>query len=184
VPCIASRALHDPAHRQLAIGVVGLDPARQCAGDRDCRRPDTAERDRLELARLRLLESCRCYRASAAVEIFYLPGFGVVDQLERITDERPHMRVKRGQGRACGQRGINGRSAGTQHIDARGRGEVMGRGNHSVGSQGDGAAGLFGHGRVWKLWRGGLWYLLARRLATGDDPYWRRDYERTTQPLD
>jgi hypothetical protein len=117
-------------------------PARHGARHRERGRQDAALRHIGEPALGKPVDARAACRTPAAVEIAHALFGGVVDEPEGIAAHARHVRVNDGQHRARGDRGIDGRAAGAQHVDPRRGRQRMRRGDHAVGCEGGRSAGV------------------------------------------
>jgi len=132
---IADRALQAAGERQAAVGGMRLGPARHRAGHGEGAGQHALVRHLAETALGEGGDRAARGRAAAAVDVADSAGLGVVDQPERIAADRRHVRIEHRQHGAGGERGIDRRAAGAQHVDAGRGGERMGRGHQAVRRQ-------------------------------------------------
>ena len=116
-----------------AESVEQLDPGIDRAGDVDCQWP--ALRHRLVAGCADAVDRQGGGGAAAAVEAAKSALGWIPDEGEGVAAEAAGVAVDDGEHRVGGDRGVDGRAAGTKGLDARGRGHWVRRHNHAVGSR-------------------------------------------------
>src|SRR6185503_2655316 len=127
---VMDRVLQAAREGEAAMARMRLAESRHRAGRGERRRRDAAERD-FRLAR-EAIERRRRRRPPAAIQIGNPARRGVVDQPEGVAADAAHVRVKDRKRGGRRNRGIDGRAAGAQRVDA-GRGsQRMGARHHAA----------------------------------------------------
>jgi hypothetical protein len=129
---IADRAVEAALQGQPPVRGVRLGPARHGAGHREGTGQHPAIGHFGKATPSEGIDRAAGRRPAAAVDVAHLFGLRVVDQPERIAADAGHMRIENRQRGAGGERGIDGRAARPQRVDAGGAGQRMRRGHHAV----------------------------------------------------
>ena len=80
---------------------------------------------------------------AAAIDVAHGLGLGVVDPPEGVAADARHVRIKNRERGAGGNRGIDRRSTGPQHVDTCLRGQRMRASHHAVRREGGRTAGMY-----------------------------------------